>query len=327
MKSKTLVLMLVAIGCGLVASVVTSKYLGGTPPEQKQEEEISVLVAKQQINNYTPLSDGNVFEVKLFRKSDVARDALGNFDKIKGRMLRNPLAQGKQLTEGDLLPAGQEPLVARLRDGERLMSVKVTPETAADGFILPGFKVDVVATQMRSSEGEPYSKTILQDVEVLAVDQKPQLPDGTIAKTADRVVLRVTLKQAEMLSIFADTGLLRLVVRRSDDNKIAATTGSTTSGARQAPPRENPTSPTLDPTTSSVVIGPTVTVPAVPTKPEPETPTTRKHRLTIVNGGASTHEFEVNHETGEPVDPPNDKPNKDRGDGKKPERRGGEGSR
>jgi len=318
-----LFLMLLAVGCGLAASVATSKYLGQTPPEQKQEEEVSVLVAKQAIGNYTPLNDPNLFEAKLFRKTDVTRDAIGDFEAIKGRMLRNPIAQGKTIAEGDLLPAGQEPLVARLREGERLMSIRVTPDTAADGFILPGFKVDVVATQLRGPEGEPYSKTILQDVEVLAVDQKPQLPDGTIAKTADRVVLRLTLKEAEMLSIFADTGTLRLVVRRQDDNKIAVTTGATTSGARQAqPPQERPSyheATALPTTTPHVAVSPTV--PSIPIRPEqPETPTTRKHRLTIVNGGTSTHEVEVDHVTGEPVDPVKQVlPSK-------PEKRGGSGA-
>jgi Flp pilus assembly protein CpaB len=113
------------------------------------------------------------------------------------------------------------------------MTVKVTLDSAAGGFILPGSRVDVVATQLRGENNQPYSKTILQNIEVLAIDQQPQIPEGTIARTYDRVTLRVTLEQAEILSVYADTGTLRLVARRPDDTQEVSTTGASPSWHRR----------------------------------------------------------------------------------------------
>jgi Flp pilus assembly protein CpaB len=56
-----------------------------------------------------------------------------------------------------------------------------------------------------------------------------RFPKGTIAKTYDRVTLKVTLEQAEILSVYADTGSLRLVARRPDDVLEVKTSGASPS--------------------------------------------------------------------------------------------------
>ncbi|GBD37093.1 hypothetical protein HRbin36_02223 [bacterium HR36] len=230
LRPKMLLIVALAVLAGLGASVATSKYFGAKPESPPPLEEVQVLVARQRVPGYTQLSEpGQWFEVKKLSKLEAPRDAIKQLDHVRGRTVRAALEPGKVLQEADLLPPGQEPLVAKLREGERLMSVKVTLDSAAGGFILPGSRVDVVATQLRGENNQPYSKTILQNIEVLAIDQQPQIPEGTIAKTYDRVTLRVTLEQAELLSVYADTGTLRLVARRPDDTEEVKTTGASPS--------------------------------------------------------------------------------------------------
>lgn len=230
LKPKMMLTVVLAILAGLGASVATSKYFGAKPEAPPSEEDIAVLVARQRVPGYTQLTDpGQLFEVKKLPKRDVPRDAIRQLDHVRGRTVKAAVEPGAILTESGLLPPGQEPLVAKLREGERLMTVKVTLDSAAGGFILPGSRVDVVATQLRGENNQPYSKTILQNIEVLAIDQQPQIPEGTIAKTYDRVTLRVTLEQAEILSVYADTGTLRLVARRPDDTDEVKTSGASPS--------------------------------------------------------------------------------------------------
>jgi len=229
-KPKMILTVALAVLAGLVASVATSKYFGRQAEPAPVEENVTVLVATQRVPGYTTLDDPKQwFELKTYPKGEVPADAIGDIRKARGRTLRAAIEAGKVLTEKDLLPPGQEPLVAKLREGERLMTVKVTLDSAAGGFILPGSRVDVVATQMRGEGNQPYAHTILQNIEVLAIDQQPQIPEGTIAKTYDRVTLRVTLEQAEILSVYADTGSLRLVVRRPDDAQEVKTSGASPS--------------------------------------------------------------------------------------------------
>ncbi|MCS7166995.1 MAG: Flp pilus assembly protein CpaB [Gemmatales bacterium] len=245
-RPKMMVTVAVAVLAGLGASLVTNRYLRSSPKHQAAEEEVVVLQARQRVPGYTHLSEPSQwFEVKKVPKTQAPRDALGHLDHVRGRTVKSAIEPGGVLTESHLLPPGQEPLVAKLREGERLMTVKVTLDSAAGGFILPGSRVDVVATQMRGENNQPFAKTILQNIEVLAIDQQPQIPEGTIAKTYDRVTLRVTLEQAELLSVYADTGTLRLVARRPDDTSEVKTTGASPSWHRRlahydTPPPENP---------------------------------------------------------------------------------------
>src|SRR2546426_611793 len=53
------------------------------------------------------------------------------------------------------------------------VSVMVDPVVGVAGFIVPGAHVDVLVTLQRiDSDGKPNTKVILQDVQVLAIDQK-----------------------------------------------------------------------------------------------------------------------------------------------------------
>jgi pilus assembly protein CpaB len=294
MKPKTIVLMVIAVGAGLAASFFTSRYLVGSsqPAAPPAEEEVPVLIAKQPIAAYTLLKDPKMFEVKMMRKGDVTKDTVTDFAKVDGRTLKYAMGKGKVLAESDLLPPGQDALHSKLRPGERLMSVKVTPDTAAAGFILPGSRVDVLATQIRHSDtDQPYTKTLLQDIEVMAIDQQVQAPDSTVAKLAERVTLRVTLEQAEILSVYADTGTLRLVLRNPNDRNIVETRGGTIS-VRTPPSRLiNP----HDLNTPSGPVGTeTIAPPVVPDGPSSPTPVaeTPKHVMTIINNTVQRFEFE-----------------------------------
>ncbi len=95
-------------------------------------------------------------------------------------------------------------ITARLSTGERPMTVKTAPLTNTAGFVRPGDRVDVVATTGN------VAQTVLQDVEVLAVDQNA---DGR--RQADLVTLRVNAPQAERLGALGSS-TLRLVPRRAD---------------------------------------------------------------------------------------------------------------
>jgi hypothetical protein len=68
MKPKTMILMVVAIGCGLGASYMTSKLLAERG-QQQGEQQVPVLVAKQKIQPWIPIKEPE----RLFRGEDVQR--------------------------------------------------------------------------------------------------------------------------------------------------------------------------------------------------------------------------------------------------------------
>ena len=108
------------------------------------------------------------------------------------------------------------------------------------GFILPGNKVDVLLTVddisgitkvgIQGSSGGGSSNasttTLLQNVEILAVDQKTTAPaeNKIDAKELRSVTLLVTPQQANELGLAQNKGKLHLALRNLDDSQDVADT-------------------------------------------------------------------------------------------------------
>src|SRR5262245_26158122 len=76
---------------------------------------------------------------------------------VDQRVLRYALRKKHPVLEGALLPSGSEAgLGALILPGYRAISVKVDPIVAVAGFIKPGSRVDVLATQDREPTGVAY---------------------------------------------------------------------------------------------------------------------------------------------------------------------------
>ncbi len=145
---------------------------------------------------------------------------------LEGRVLRRALAAGEPVLEPTLMPEGsQAGLVSVIEDKHRAVSVKVDPVIGVAGFVNPGARVDVLATLRRVdlTNKIPYSKVILQDVPVLAIDQ--QLDDSRTGEPeiVNVVTLEVSPEDAEKLIYGAHEGRLQLALRSPADREIVKT--------------------------------------------------------------------------------------------------------
>ena len=295
MRPKTLILMLVAVSCGLVASFMTSRYLSAQQQEVVVEEEkVPVLVARRKIDAFHQLNDPEAFEVRMFAISNATKDAIGDFEEVKGRVLKNALEAGKPLAESDLLEEGLYMLDYKLRPGEVAMSVKLNPESAVSGFIVPGSRVDVVATVTRAVAGtQPYTKVILQNVEVLAINQQMTAHEGVANQSVDRATLRVTHAQAEELANYADTGTLKLLLRRFDDPTVYETPGFRIGSNPGEHAGEHLVQPSEDATNAPDLTAPEVPEDIVPVATGPQKP---KHSGLVVIDGFRVRKYFTDEE-------------------------------
>ncbi len=93
------------------------------------------------------------------------------------------------------------------------------------GFVTPGARVDVLATIRRIdlAKAPPFAKVILQDVRVLAVDQKLEEVKSGDPELVSVVTLEVDPLQAEHLIYAAHEGRLQLALRSPGDDKDVVT--------------------------------------------------------------------------------------------------------
>lgn len=148
-------------------------------------------------------------------KDDFVREP-GKAHDLDGAVVRSLLLAGEPVTERRVVRPGDRGfLAAMLTPGLRAVSVEVDAATGIAGLVFPGDRVDVVLTHVIAQEernARRASETVLQDIRVLALDQRVDDQSGkpAVAKTA---TLELSAKQVEVVTVAAQLGRLSLSLR------------------------------------------------------------------------------------------------------------------
>jgi pilus assembly protein CpaB len=144
-----------------------------------------------------------------------------------GSVVREPILAGEPIVGRKIVRAGDSGyMAAYLEPGMRAMAIRVTVETAAGGFILPGDRVDVLLTRettlsnIGAQDGDRSkftSSTVMQNVKVLAIDQSTRAGDDEQAVVGATATLELGPRDAEALALAKSEGELSLVLRSYAD--------------------------------------------------------------------------------------------------------------
>jgi pilus assembly protein CpaB len=175
------------------------------------------------------LSPGKLIESSQLEVIDwpsqyVPVGALQTPAEVADRIPRRSIAAGEPILDGMLLEEGRRSgLTALIAPNHRAMSVKADAVVGVGGFIQPGSRVDVLA-QLRNVDqnqgAQPYCRTILQNVKVLAIDQNYEPTTGASAALASVVTLEVDPGEAQMLAYASAEGSLQLALRNEQDENL-----------------------------------------------------------------------------------------------------------
>jgi pilus assembly protein CpaB len=143
-----------------------------------------------------------------------------------GSVVREPILAGEPIVSRKIVRAGDSGyLAAYLEPGMRAMAIRVTVETAAGGFILPGDRVDVLLTAQtalsnidNAGQGSKFSSsTVMRNIKVLAIDQTTRAGDDEQSVVGATATLEVGPADAEALALAKSEGELSLVLRSYAD--------------------------------------------------------------------------------------------------------------
>ncbi|QBX36343.1 Flp pilus assembly protein CpaB [Brevundimonas sp. S30B] len=144
-----------------------------------------------------------------------------------GAVVRESILAGEPIVARKIVRAGDSGyMAAYLEPGMRAIAVRVSVETAAGGFILPGDRVDVLLTrEMRladvagdqSGRSRFSSATVMQNIKVLAIDQTTRAGDDQQAVVGATATLEVGPRDAEALALAKSEGELSLLLRSYAD--------------------------------------------------------------------------------------------------------------
>jgi pilus assembly protein CpaB len=179
----------------------------------------------------------------------------GMFTRIEdcaNRALITSVSANELILESKLAPkeAGAG-LPATIPQGMRALSVAVNDVVAVAGFVTPGTMVDVLVTGKFIGSGhgedETITRTILENVRVLAAGQKIEQDREGKPQTVPVITLLVSPEDAAKLAMASTEGKIQLALRNTIDTKKveppAVLEATLFSGAAPANPQPKHTAP------------------------------------------------------------------------------------
>jgi len=232
-RSVLIVLLALVFG-GAAALGITVMRRPEPPPPPPQIETVPVVVAATDVARFTTISSDHL-RVKQLPKDAVPPNALTRIEDAAGRVTLVPLYYDEPVLDVKLASHGAgRGMAPGIEKGKRAFTIQ-TPNVASGvaGFILPGNKVDVLLTVSGNGANDPsgggLTVTLLQDVEILAVDQRVEAPaDNKVdANQLRSVTLLVTPNEAAKLDLGQNKGTLHLSLRNPEDTVRAPTRKAT----------------------------------------------------------------------------------------------------
>jgi Flp pilus assembly protein CpaB len=222
MKSRTPMLLLVAIGCGLSAAFLANQLV------RPAEEKVALVVAATEVPRGTVIKEAeHFFKLQEFPKEAAPPTALRSLDAVRNRVALRTLDPGQIASGRDI---GEEDHFTRdLPKGHLALAVRVTVDSFVGGFVQPGARVDMICSLPHPTEPRlKLTKIFLHNVLVLAVNQEairtsePPRPNANPAV----VTLAVKPEQAEKIAWLKDAGPVTMALRRPDDPSASDTSGT-----------------------------------------------------------------------------------------------------
>jgi pilus assembly protein CpaB len=217
MGSRTLTLVVLSVVLGLGAAWMANNWLSERLNAAPDDNMRGVMVAAVEIPFGTMIEAQHITMVRM-PKATAPDDSFDSPEKAIGKiatfsMLRGDILRSARLAEH----LGGSTLASLIETDKRAISVRVDDVVGVAGFLLPGNRVDVLATK-KTGNANAQAETILEDLRVLAVDQTAST-DKTQPVVVRAVTLEMTPEEAEILVKAMAEGRLQLALRNPLDNQ------------------------------------------------------------------------------------------------------------
>jgi pilus assembly protein CpaB len=239
MNLRSVLIMVLGLGAGLLAAVgVLQSQRSPMVLETEAAPTVQVLVVKTAVQRGHLLTEAHV-ELRDWPEELIPESAIREVQAAVGRIALSKLYPGEPLLEFKLAAEGATRGAGNLvRPGMRAYSIMATtPASSVAGLVLPGDHVDVVLSMQSNGRddgsGGGSSTTLLQNVEILAIDQNLEASDNNHSDAKlSSVTLLVSQRQASLLALGQKAGTLTLSLRNPEDAETAETEPVTLAGLR-----------------------------------------------------------------------------------------------
>ena len=214
--------LIISIGITTVFYLNITRHQASARPQTKL-----VIAAVSGLQPGTALTADNLTQINW--PVNVTLDGLiEKKEDAVGRVLIYAVEANEPVLKHALAPNGSFGLSAKIPDGMRATSVKTNEVMNVAGFIFPGSRVDVLVTLRGDSSTGSMTRTVLQNVQVLATGTKMDPDPNGKPENVSVVTLLVTPEQSEKLALAQNQaaqnqGTIHFVLRNGGDTATPET--------------------------------------------------------------------------------------------------------
>ena len=227
MRNRIFAVLAIAVIAGGGLAYATFNAINSQPVKTVAQATTPVVVAAADLSLGTELKKEDLTVVN-FPVGNAPEGSFKSAAEIIGRglivsMVKNEPVLGAKLASKEA-GSGLPPVIP---EGMRAVSVRVNEVIGVAGYVLPGTRVDVLATASPTSQQQDTTaKLILSNVQVLAAGTKME-QDTEQGKpvSVNVVTLLVTPEESERLTLGATEGKIQLALRNPLDQGAPDTPG------------------------------------------------------------------------------------------------------
>ena len=235
---RTALVLVVALVMATLASYALYLAVQQMPVREVEVNSIPAVVASQDLPVGTLVTIDHV-KVVAWPASSPVPNGFATIEEVLDRGLIAGIVMNEPLTEFKL--ASREAgggLPPSIPLGMRALSVRVNEVIGVAGFVVPGTRVDVLATVSQASGGS-ISKVVVSNVQVLTAGTRYDLEQARTGESMPSTVvtLMVTPEEAERIALAGNEGSLVLTLRNPLDTKPTETEGIRTASLMGPAPK------------------------------------------------------------------------------------------
>jgi pilus assembly protein CpaB len=219
-----------AVVAAVAAVLIVRGVMGGGTPRAAAMLMKPTIVTREVLVASEPLQPGQPLNATMVRwetwpKSDIdstfiTHDETPNLEAaLTGTVVRAPMVAGEPLSPAKFVHGDAAGfMAATLQPGMRAVSIPITTESGAGGFILPNDRVDLLMTEQISDTPRRFrARVVLTDIRVLAMDQTYKQDKDQKVVLAKTATLELSPDQARIVVKAQAGGPLSLALRALGD--------------------------------------------------------------------------------------------------------------
>ena len=219
LKKSKFTYLLLSLVMGIGAAVLADNWIQQriSPDPSTELEYEPVIVADMDIPFGHKVQLNQLKVIEWPKTTPLPGGVIQKMDEVEGRIANQTILKGEMILSSRIVEQGSgSTLAAVISPNKRAITLRVNDVVGVAGFLLPGNRVDVLAS--RKINKRVSTKTLLEDLKVLAVDQTAS-PEKDKPIVVRAVTIEADPQQAEKLFKATEEGRIQLVLRNPTDRE------------------------------------------------------------------------------------------------------------